>query len=120
MEQIKAQTLNRALALLNAAGCQYAVIDTDGVKHGDLEVCAPEEKKRRSDLAFPIGTIKAYIEPYINDLAVGSVASVPILDYGDHRIQSGIINHATRIWGKGSVTTTIVRGSEVVEVLRVQ
>ena len=52
MEQIKQTTLKKAIVLLNAIGAQYAIIDADGKKHGDLEIV---EQRKRKPSAYEYG-----------------------------------------------------------------
>lgn len=45
MSGVQAVALGRALALLKAAGVKFAVIDEDGIKHGELEIAEPKTRK---------------------------------------------------------------------------
>lgn len=53
MEQIKVTTLRKAIGLLDACGFKYAIIDSDGIKHGELELAEIKPATKRSPLAFP-------------------------------------------------------------------
>ena len=46
MEAIKIQTLDRAIKMLQALNCQFAIIDEEGGKHGALEEKKAKESHR--------------------------------------------------------------------------
>ena len=54
MKEVQLASLKKALATLNILGCKYAVIDSDGNRHGDLEIVQKPERKRASP-TFPRG-----------------------------------------------------------------
>ncbi|MGI9143102.1 MAG: hypothetical protein ACR2IJ_07905 [Fluviibacter sp.] len=119
MEQIKVTTLRKAIALLEACGFQYAIIDGDGVKHGELDVPAPKPPAKRGPLVFPYGEVSEYIKKHIpDDVAVGDVLEVPIQQYGTERIRSSILNLLSRKYGRNKFTSVIDNGN--VQVMRVE
>ena len=75
MQEVQLKLLQRCIRDLNALGCAFAIVDSDGNKHGTLEVNEPKTKR---DLIFKFGSIRKYIVPYIENLNVGEVAEIPI------------------------------------------
>ena len=119
MEQIKVTTLRKAIALLEACGFQYAIIDGDYVKHGQLDVVEPKPPAKRGPLAFPYGEVSQHIKKYIPDeVAVGDVLEIPIEQYGTERIRSSTLNTLSRRYGHNKFTSVIDNGN--VQVMRVE
>lgn len=119
MEQIKVTTLRKAMSLLDACGFQYAIVDSDGARHGTLEVVAPKAPSKRGPLAFPYGEVINHIKPYLPEqFAVGEVVEVPILEYGANRMRSSVLNALSRKYGHNKFTTVIDNGN--VQVMRVE
>jgi hypothetical protein len=52
-------------------------------------------------------------------MAIGSVVEVPFGKYDALDIQSSSTSAAHKMWGKGSVTTTINRPRGVLEIMRI-
>lgn len=119
MEQIKVTTLRKAIALLDACGFQYAIIDSDGVKHGQLDVPAPKPPTKRAPLAFPYGEVSEYVKAHLPaEIAVGDVLEIPIGQYGTERIRSSTLNVLSRRYGHNKFTSVIDGGN--VQVMRVE
>ena len=78
MEPILKRELDKAIRVLDLIKCEYAIIDPDGQKYGNLEVA--EKKIGKSRLEFPRGVVKEHIEPFIKDL----------MGHGVEDIQQGI------------------------------
>lgn len=119
MEQIKVTTLRKAIALLDACGFQYAIIDSDGVKHGQLNVPAPKPPTKRAPLAFPYGEVAEYIKTHLPaEIAVGDVLEIPFVQYGPERIRSSTLSLLSRKYGHNKFTSVIDNGN--VQVMRVE
>jgi hypothetical protein len=119
MEQIKVTTLRKAMTLLNACGFQYAILDSDGVVHGTLEVTTPKPRKSRANLAFNYGEISDYVSAHMPaDIAVGDVIEVPFLAYGKERVRSGALNVLRRKYGTNKFTS-VIEGKNV-QLMRVE
>lgn len=116
MEKIIEQTISKAIKMLEACDCQFAIIDKDGNEYGELEVVV--QKKRSANL-FPYGELKNYIKQHIDNLQPGDVVSIPALHYGLGPIQSSASSTACVMFGNGSCTTTRNREKNTVEILRV-
>ena len=116
MAQIQEITFKRAIALLESMKCVYAIIDPIGKKHGTLEV---KETTFKSERKFPHGERSSYIRKYMKDMMVGNVIEIPFDKYGGADIQTSVGSTSNRMWGRGSVTSTINRIGSVVEVMRI-
>lgn len=116
MSQIQEQVLKRAIAMLEGIKCSYAVIDPLGNKHGPLDVKEPTVRGGRK---HPHGERSGYVRGFISAMKVGDVVDIPLGKYDAFDVQSSSTSAAHKLWGKGSVTTTINRPKQVVELLRI-
>jgi hypothetical protein len=116
MSQIQEQVLKRAIAMLEGIKCSYAVIDPLGNKHGLLDVKEPAVRGGRK---HPHGERSGYVRGFISAMKVGDVVDVPLGKYDAFDVQSSSTSAAHKLWGRGSVTTTINRPKHVVEILRI-
>ena len=114
MSGVKQQTLKRALAMLNAIGASYAVIDEEGTKHGTLEIT---EKKTRGK--YPYGTLSTYAGKHIANMSVGDIQEIPFGEFDGESVRSAAVSWACYHWGNGTVTSATVKDKKVVEVLRI-
>lgn len=114
---IKNDAFNKAIAILDALGCTYAVIDPDGKQIGNLKVAA---EKRAYKSGKPYGYVSNYIRTHCPALKVGEAINVPV-DTMDiavfQRILSGYI---TKHYGAGTHMTAINRAKNLIEVLRIK
>ena len=117
MSNIQEVVLKRAIAMLEGLKCSYAVIDPLGNKHGLLAVKEPTV--RSSVRKHPHGEREHYIRTYISTMMVGNVVEVPFGKYDALDVQSSSTSAAHKMWGKGSVTTTINRTNGVLEIMRI-
>jgi hypothetical protein len=115
MSGVKQQTLKRALAMLNAIGATYAVVEENGTKHGTLEVA--ETKKRSSK--YKHGELSGYAMKWMVGMKVGDVKEVPFDKYTGEELRSATVSWACYHWGTGTVTTATNKDKKVVEVLRI-
>lgn len=118
--EVQKLALHRAMAMLTAAKCQFAIVDAEGNKYGGLQVAAPPQRTRGP---FPRGTLVAHFLPHIKDMKPGDAACVP---YGicaaekSHRdaLQKAIASHCSGAWGNKTYITHM--NDAGVEVLRVE
>lgn len=115
-DSIKDRSLQRALAMLNATGCRYAVIDYNGDKYGSLEVVDPTPKKYEN--MFGKGELRSLIAESVGDIEFGGVAFVPCSEDRVERVRCGIHNYFTELFGAGSYTTHRIQDG--VEVMRIK
>jgi len=115
---IKTKTFNHALNTLKALGAHYVIMQEDGALHtyGNLEVA--EKKNKRAKAIFPHGTyIKLVKEQGIENMKIGDVFVFDPKDTRVESVRSTVIHYADKVWGKNSITTTLVDGK--IEALRI-
>jgi hypothetical protein len=117
MSNIQEVVLKRAVAMLEGLKCSYAIIDPLGNKHGLLAVKEPTV--RSSVRKHPHGERAHYIRTYISAMMVGNVVEVPFGKFDALDLQSSSSAAAHKMWGKGSITTTINRTNGVLEIMRI-
>ena len=118
MENIQKIALEKILKSLTALGCQFAVVDPDGVKHGALEVIVPKVKGQRRASKYPYGEIQHYANQKLAGITAGMVIAVPTDKYDLEDTQAACGHFMRRTYGSDSYMTTQVRDKNVVEVLR--
>lgn len=113
---IIAETISRAIKMLDATGVQYKVIDsTTGQEWGGLQVIK-EHKRKTSTL--PIGTISKHVRPLIEHLEVGGVAQIPYMKgVSGLSLRSTATSMASSLWGKGAHCSSLDATS--VQILRI-
>lgn len=118
--EVQKQLLRKALAMLNATGAKYAVVDFDNVKHGTLEIAPAKIAGKRASSITPIGAVLEHSMPYIKDMQPGDVVQIPATDvFTTHRIQSTVTGWIWRTWGEGAATTHQNHKNNTLEVLRI-
>jgi hypothetical protein len=117
MSQIQEQALKRAISMLEGMKCSYAIIDPLGIKHGLLAIKEPIV--RSGIRKHPHGERSTYVRTHLNSMMVGDVVNIPFGKYDALDVQSSSTSAAHKMWGKGSVTTTINRPKQVVELMRI-
>lgn len=118
--EVQKIAIDRAIALLSAAKCQFAIIDAAGNRHGTLEIASPALRSRG---AFPRGTLVAHFLPHIEHMKPGDAYVVPYGAFAaekSHResLQKAISSHCSAAWGNKTYITHM--NEKGVEVLRVQ
>lgn len=119
--QVKQICLQRALAMLNAAGCAYCVVEADGTKHGTLEVAAVKKPVRVKGL-FPYGALRNYYLPFVEKMEVGGAVTIPYATFGstpDSRsaLRGAISSWCSANWGNQTYLTHMAKdGVELVRV----
>jgi hypothetical protein len=108
----------KALTMLNAHGARYRIELPDGTVHGDLVLLPATPPRKKRPLMYPMGTLKNYVQPFLQNLAVGEIAVVPCDIYTVGAIQAACLNFTLPLWGKGSTTTAQNKQNRTVEVLR--
>lgn len=114
LPKIHAMNIQKAIALLNATGCKYKVIDPLGIEYGELKVEAPSTGRKKVNkfantgyidviAAMKVGDVKEFTPPE------GAMAEA---------FRKAIAGRASQLLGNGSVTTCIENG--VVQAMRVK
>lgn len=115
---IKQLALNKALAMLRAAGCEFAVRTPEGEVFGDLPIAT--EKKRggwhkKHDFATEFG----YIDQ-VKTMKQGDMLSWTVGPERARQFQSAVAGTAGRYLPKGGFMTTVTGEDKgTVEILRV-
>ena len=110
--------INRAIALLNAAGAKYKVIAPDGTEHGELVIATePPKKPRKMNREFAWGERTAYVRAHIETMKPGDVKVIPYGPYGKTVMQI-TSSTAHDMWGVGAHIVSSAKDG--VELLRVQ
>lgn len=105
---------DRVLKTLKLLGAEYH-IRFEGQEYGGPLV----KKKTRRGSIHALGDLKNHVLPYIEKLKTpGDVVVIPAGKFMVDSIQTGAINNATRLFGKGAITTHMV--GNTVEVMRVE
>lgn len=109
------QTIEKAVRLLEATGCEYKIIATTGEQYGRLEVVT--KKHRTRNLSRPYGELTKYFEKFVKyDSAIGDVIEVPVGTYPAEDIRSGVCAKLSAVWGKGTYVS-VIEGDRV-QILR--
>ena len=117
MSNIQELALKRAIAMLEGMKCSYAIIDPLGNKHGLLAVKEPTV--RSGVRKYPHGERSTYVRFYLAPMMIGDVVNIPFGKYDALDVQSSSTSAAHKMWGKGSVTTTINRPKQLIELMRI-
>jgi hypothetical protein len=115
MSGVKEQTLKRALAMLNAIGATYAVIEEGGKKHGTLEVIEPKKRGNK----YPHGELSSYASKHIANMNVGDIQEIPFGKYEGEEVRAAAVSWACYHWGNGTATTATIKDKQLVEFLRI-
>jgi hypothetical protein len=118
MKDVQLKLLRTAIAQLSVLPVKFAIIDDEGNKHGDLEISKKKERVR-AKMIHPRGLVTDYVLPFLKDLKVGEVATIPYNQLGKKSITSGATAVASRIWGNGSYTSHASPTTNYIEILRV-
>lgn len=118
MEPVQKIALEKLLKSLGALGCKFAVVDPEGVKHGDLEIVDATQKGKRSPLKHPHGELKRYIDTKLDGIAVGAVINVPKDKFDLETLQSSCGHYMRLNFGSDSYMTTQAADKTHVQVLR--
>jgi hypothetical protein len=113
MNNVEKITLQRAISMLKSCNFMFAILDSDGNKHGDLEI-THKNRKKRGPLTYPMGTLRNHYLPYIKNMEQDSVAEVPIGEFDIEMIRSSMCAYMSTHWGKGTYTTTLDKENQTI------
>jgi hypothetical protein len=120
MEAIFQKMLNSAvksLETLEKRGFVKFKVIADDEEYGDLEV-VQEKKRTRSSSAFPIGTVRDYVMPFIKDMRHDEIVSIPFDKFDPESLRGNACSWCTTAWGKGTYTSTVNKDAGTVEIYR--
>ena len=99
MNTVHLKALTNAIKLLNAIGAKYAIVDTNGGRHGDLEV---KSKPKRQPLKYPYGALANHIRPYLNKCGVNQTVTIPVGIFDLESVYGSASSIASKDWGNGN------------------
>jgi len=111
MNTLHKRAVDNAIKLLNAIGAQYAIIDTDGVKTGNLEVVT---KIKRRKALYPHGEVIKHIKPYIDNIKVNTTVEIPVGKFDLATVYRSVSSNASKSWGTGSHSITTKDGKVLI------
>jgi hypothetical protein len=119
MSDVRIIALNRAISLLKAAGCKYAIVPMEGEPIVDgVEIAVPKPPRKRSDSVYKFGELAKYYKEHLSlDVAPGVVQELPLSGYEFNVLRGSISAWLTTHWGKKSYITNL--NGDTIEVLRV-
>jgi hypothetical protein len=100
MNTLHQKALTNAIKLLNAIGAQYAIVDVDLKKHGDLEV--KRSKKKRQPPKYAHGVMRAHIKPHLDHIKANETARIPVEPYDLPTVYRSASATSTTLWGRHS------------------
>ena len=113
MTPLQKKVLKQTVELLVGMKCEFVIIDSNGEKHGTLNVASKKKQVR-------VQQFHSYVSPFLDKLQVGELVEIPVGIYKIDELQSNISARANRRWGITSVATSINRKKNVVEILRLK
>jgi hypothetical protein len=116
--KIQEITLQKAITLLKSLNCRYAIIDANGVTHGELPI-AESNFKTRSKSLYGHGELTNYVKVYLQNLQLGQIAEIPCLQYPPPTLQTRACNWMRTHVGSDTYTTHANKETNCVEVLRI-
>lgn len=117
MNQVEMSVLNKVCGVLNSLNLKYAIVDSDGGKHGDLSIAEQKKPKRRRSI-YPLGEVRNYIMPFMNGLMINSTKLIPAGKYAPEVLRGSISSYATSMWGSGNYKTRVTSDKQHVELVR--
>ncbi len=120
MLDIQKTAIARLIKALDGAGANYKIILPDGTEYGTLETKPVKKVKPKSSRAspYPRGELAGYIAPFLADLPVGGVASVPYDKYPGTLLAARCYSAGFDSWGKGNCMGSRNDKTKVVEIMR--
>lgn len=115
MTPVQKIAIEKATSFLKAAGLMYAIIDSDGKKHGDLEVIT---KKKRGPLKYAPNAVRNYYINFVKGMKKDECITIPFGEFDGVDLQSNLAAWATHNWGKGSCSTSVDRQTRTLIVFR--
>lgn len=117
MNQVEKDVLNKVTAVLNSLNLKFAIVDSDGNKHGDLNLEKTKKPKRRRSI-YPLGEVRAQIMPHMTSMLINTTKNIPVGNYQAEVIRGSASSYATQLWGAGNYKTRVTADKRYVEVTR--
>ena len=117
MNQVENSVLNKVTAVLNSLNLKFAIIDSDGNKHGELNIEQVKKLKRRRSI-YPLGELRAHIMPHMQNMMVNTSKQIPAGKYSAEIVRGSASSYATQLWGASNYKTRVTADKRYVEVTR--
>ena len=117
MNQVEKDVLNKVSNVLQSLNLKFAIIDSDGNKHGDLNIEKVKKVKRRRSI-YPLGEVRAQIMPHMSSIMINTTKNIPVGKYQPEVIRGSVSSYATQLWGAGNYKTKVSADKRYVEVTR--
>lgn len=117
MNQVENSVLTKVTAVLNSLNLKFAIVDSDGNKHGDLNIEQTKKVKRRRSI-YPLGELRAYIMPFMHNVMINTSIKIPASKYSPEVVRGSVSSYATQMWGSGNYKTSVTADKKFVELVR--
>ena len=117
MNQVEKDVLNKVTNVLQSLNLKFAIVDSDGNKHGDLNIAEQKKPKRRRSI-YPLGEVRAQIMPDMKSIMINTTKNIPVGKYQAEVIRGSASSYATQLWGAGNYKTRVTADKRYVEVTR--
>ena len=117
MNQVEKDVLNKVTNVLQSLNLKFAIVDSDGNKHGDLNIEKAKKNKRRRSI-YPLGEVRAQIMPHMATIMINTTKNIPVGKYQPEVIRGSVSSYATQLWGAGNYKTKVSADKRHVEVTR--
>jgi hypothetical protein len=101
MHELQKKGMEQSIKFLDSINCQYKVIDPDGNVYTNIV----ESTKKRKTKQFPLGAVKAYYMPFIENIQVGEVVCIPYGNFPSKTLASSVTSQMSAMFGKKSYTS---------------
>jgi len=117
MNQVEKDVLNKVTNVLQSLNLKFAIVDSDGNKHGDLNLEKVKKAKRRRSI-YPLGELRAHIMPHLASIMINTTKSIPVGKYQAEHVRASVSSYSTQLWGAGNYKTRVSADKRYVEVTR--
>jgi len=117
MNQVEKDVLNKVTNVLQSLNLKFAIVDSDGNKHGDLNIEQVKKLKRRRSI-YPLGELRAHIMPHLTSIMINTTKNISVGKYQAEHVRASVSSYATQLWGAGNYKTRVSADKRYVEVTR--
>jgi hypothetical protein len=119
MKPIESQIIAKVSAVLNNLGMEWAIKDSDGTVHGNLQVEPPKPAKKKREAIYGYGVLKAHLDACgIDKIMVNTHAIIPTNGMEAEVVRRSICSYGSQHWGNGTYKTKLTADKKGVEVTR--
>lgn len=116
MLEIQLDQVKKFTRVLDGMGAKYKIVLSDGTAFGDLEVASKRTRKRAP--LYPYGSVRRQFKGIVDGLTVGKAAVIDGAHFDLNMLASNITAYSIGKWGKGAVSTKLMRDHNKVQVVR--